>query len=134
MLEKQIFEIDLNHFNSLPNLSHGTSFYQKINFEDFLLANDRKNNWFLNHDNEIVTFKYAVKKESIILIGSNLQEIEPYFETPINSKYLDIYTSDCKEDPIKSLYHLNKIKCKLVCVKLPTSSKACVFIPLLHTL
>nr|CAI5820910.1 unnamed protein product [Callosobruchus analis] len=91
-----------------------------------------RNKWFLTNDNEIVSFKKVIAEdEEYFIWGSSLKHIYNFFQTPIQSSYLNIYISDCEEN-IAKLYSLNNIKCKLVCIR--KEKDRFIFVPLLHTL
>nr|CAI5867347.1 unnamed protein product [Callosobruchus analis] len=95
-----------------------TKFFYHIEVTEGLTLNTEfRNKWFLTNDNEIVSFKKVIAEdEEYFIWGSSLKHIYNFFQTPIQSSYLNIYISDCEEN-IAKLYSLNNIKCKLVCIR-----------------
>lgn len=130
-----------NSDNKYPILKKPLDKNQNINelhfatvlLPNFLLGSQDKDKWFLTQRNEIVCLKYILNRNGIVLInGASLTNISDFFDKPIRSSYLNIYSSTCKENLPKE-YSLNEIKCKLVAVKDRHSSNM-IFFPLLHTL
>ena len=77
--------------------------------------------------------KYAIDRDGVIEInGTSLQQIQPFFETPIRSVILNIYRSNCSEKS-PGYYRVSDIKCKMVAVPYMDSVDT-IFVPLIHTL
>lgn len=90
-----------------------------------------KDKWFLTHDNVIIEFHFIAKKnENYIVRGSALQNKRNFFETPFDSKNLNIFLSDGKLNEFQ-YFELSAIKAKMFCLPY---EKEWVFVPLLHTL
>lgn len=98
--------------------------------QDLLLTNKSKDKWFLTKQGEIVSMIYATSEDDEIKIfGQSIKNIENFFQKPIKSSYLDIYS--CKENLNNvKMYSLNQIKCKLVSLKYHDQI---IFIPLIHS-
>lgn len=92
---------------------------------------NRKDEWMLTHENNIVAFSSVVKLERGYFIrGRCLKQIEDFFKSPFNSSFLNIFMSDgVKNDP--AYFSLASIKAKLFCMPYKDNF---VFVPLLHTL
>ena len=107
-------------------------FEQLMVQEGLTLKNDNKNKWFLTNRNEIVAMKHAIYNDNQFLIcGQKLKEKQNFFEKPILSSYLHIYTCQKNVDVSTEFYDLKEIKCKLVCLNYKYQL---VFFPLIHTI
>lgn len=106
---------------------------KRLDLGTFVLdSTQMHNSWFLTYDSKIVHMKSVFLENNIIYInGSSLKHTDNFFERPINSSILNIYSSNCEENN-PTRYTLNQIKCKLVAVKY--KNNITVFLPLLHTL
>lgn len=112
------------------NKKSGNSFL-KINFENFMLSTETSDKWFLTKDRRIVEMLCAaVENGQIFIQGKSLQNLQAYFETPVKSMYLNIYTADELRKNAPWQYSIEDVKCKLVAVK---NGHQTVFLPLLHT-
>lgn len=116
---------------------NGNEFYYRINLGDFsLTAQDKANEWFLTNDNEIVCLKNIISAgDKLALFGTTIANKLDFFEKPIKSSQLDIYSSNIsadKNDSDGKLFDTSDIKCKLV--RIDYNDSTAVFIPLLHTI
>lgn len=107
--------------------------FYKIEFENFSLAADKYNKWFLTKNNQVVIMKHVILKEGApYIFGSSVKYLTNIFETPIRSSFLDIFKSKSSESGNNfKLYPVSSIKCKLVTVEYENEM---FFFPLLHTL
>lgn len=128
-LKKEILEVKSNNKNlDAKNIRS----FSKIEWANFSLSSDSSNKWFLTSDNQVVSLKYITEQNgSIKIIGTKINDLQLFFETPIKSNVLHIYQSNGKCGPAES-YDLSNVKCKMVTI--PIDDSGCVFLPLLHTL
>lgn len=128
-LKKEILEVKSNNKNlDAKNIRS----FSKIEWAYFSLSSDSSNKWFLTSDNQVVSLKYITEQNgSIKIIGTKINDLQLFFETPIKSNVLHIYQSNGKCGPAES-YDLSNVKCKMVTI--PIDDSGCVFLPLLHTL
>lgn len=75
------------------------SFFYKVELMDGLtLTNKDRNKWFLTKKNEIVSMKNAtIFENKIYIFGSCLKNVRNFFETPIASSHLNIFSANHKE-------------------------------------
>lgn len=118
------------------NYSHFS--YIQINDGCTLVAN-RKDNWFLTQQFEIISMEYAVKNiTEIAICGRRVRQKDNFFVTPIASSDLNIFfTTNCSSlrKPILGqikMYAIDDILCKLCLVSYETKNQT-VFIPIHHT-
>lgn len=106
--------------------------FQKLYLTDsILLENNKKNQWFMTDDGEIVKMLSATYFQNAIHIyGSSLKVQNNFFNKPIESKHLNIFcsTAECNTP---NIYELSSIKCKMVCLEYQSKF---VFLPILHSL
>lgn len=111
-----------------------TIIYSEVTFPQFKLnvLKDR-DRWILLKSFEIVCLKYIINtaENKLVLYGSVLNKISDYFEYPIRSSQLNIYSSDCEMRSIK-FFMESDIYCKMV--KITYDQEKSVFIPLYHTI
>lgn len=89
------------------------------------------NSWFLTKSNDIIKMLYAQNCEiGLKVYGLKVKDKRPLFKVPIDSSVLDIYESDVHLEDEISVYSVDFIKAKMMCI----GDKKRVFIPLLHTL
>lgn len=118
-------------------LPHCNKSFAEVNFKnEFILANDPKNKWFLTTTNCLVEMIDATfLNNSLYIFGQEIQDKVNFFETPIKSSYLDIYQvlkDHPKSEP--KLYSVNDIKCKFFCLEsCMESNEYLVFFPLIHS-
>lgn len=87
--------------------------------------------WFMSANKIIKYEKSTQNGDEILIYGREIQDKEIFFENPFNSKYVDIYISDSKEQNL-IICTPNDVKCKLF--RLPYGKEMFVFQPLLHTI
>lgn len=106
--------------------------FYKLEFENFILAADKYNKWFLTKNNQVVIMKHVIMKEGTpYIVGSSVKYLTNIFETPIRSSFLNIFKSKSSEsDNNFKLYLVSSIKAKLVTVEYENEM---FFFPLLHT-
>lgn len=89
--------------------------------------------WFLTHNREFIALvKIVVENDDIMLFGRRIRNPTNFFEKPIKSSALFIYTSILDYDN-PTFYETQSIFCKLVAVETETKGNF-VFMPLVHTL
>lgn len=114
-------------------LPDGSVAYNCIKYKaNTTLSNTEKDKWFLTKSNHIIEFAYFVRDGhgNNLIFGSALKNTGDFFETPFESKLLNIFSSDGdKNEP--EYFKLETIKAKMYCLP---SEGSLVFIPLLHTL
>uniref|UniRef100_A0A1B0DMI0 Transposase domain-containing protein n=1 Tax=Phlebotomus papatasi TaxID=29031 RepID=A0A1B0DMI0_PHLPP len=116
--------------HDLPDCSG--SFNCVLITHDLFLKNDLKNKWFLTKGNKIVQMINATKLNGEINIyGTEIRKCGDYFEKPIRSSHLNIYSTKFVTGERQSLYRIQDLKCKLFSIH---SSNEIIFFPLLHTL
>lgn len=123
-------QIDFENFSSNVAIKS----FAKIEIsESIMLKNDEKNKWFLTQDDEIVEYLCAIHdstENKVSLYGKSLRYITDFFDVPICSSKLNIYTSlGTQNDP--QLFQLPDIKAKMFGMEYKSSL---VFVPLQHTL
>lgn len=116
--------------------SDKTFFHSMIDNGDMSISTDSANQWFLTNDNEIVSLQNIISSndgKEILLYGIEVQDKRDFFDLPIPSSTLNIYTSDyfVDENIEGNLFDPSNIKCKLVHLQFSEVTK--IFIPLLHT-
>lgn len=106
--------------------------YDKIYLCDgFMLSNNKKNQWFMTNDDQIVKMLHVVVLQNKAqMYGESIRHLKNFFHSPIESKHLNIFCSS-EDFNVPCYYDISDIKCKMVC--LDFNSKL-VFLPLLHTL
>lgn len=137
---KQTENYNNKNFPILKNKNSGNDcdqsiykhFFYKVELMDGLtLTNEDRNKWFLTKKNEIIGMKNAtIFENKIYIFGSCLKEVGNFFETPIASSYLNIFSANRKEY-LPKWYDIKDIKCKLVAVE---HHKNVIFFPLIHTI
>lgn len=129
VLTYPILTNETNLMHEIPNCRK--KFCKILLNDNFALANDKKNKYFLTIDNKIVAMKNATYfNDKIHIFGESVKYSSDFFVKPFLSSYLDIYS--CKSDlnpPM--LYPLENIKCKMVSL---THENQIIFVPLLHTI
>lgn len=110
--------------------------FLRVELENFSISADERDKWFLTIENEIVSMNYAcMRNGEIVINGSNFRHATDYFDIPIRSSFLHIYSINCtyleNSNKPSNNYALSKIKCKMVAVN---DNMETVFLPLLHTL
>lgn len=116
------------------NRIEGYKMYHKIIIKPNVMLSNRKlgDQWFLTRRGDIVQFKYAIAKGSSFQIcGARVQFKEAFFSEPIISTNLFIYQSNGEVCDEITIFDLNEIISKLICL---TTNQNSVFMPLLHTL
>lgn len=97
----------------------------------FTLKANQKDQWFMTNTKEIVKFIAAVEvKNDLNIYGSSIKKTRNFFEHPISSSYVNIFSS-FGELNMPALFKFNEIKCKMICLK---HKDQFVYIPLLHTI
>lgn len=95
------------------------------------LENNKKNQWFMTNNGEIVKMINATYfQDTIHVFGSSLKQIDNFFEKPIESKHLHIFCSKFLLN-LPTLFTMSNIKCKMMCL---IYKNKFVFTPILHTL
>lgn len=93
--------------------------YLSVEFESFILKKDEKNCYFMNFLNNVYQFEFAKKvHDQIVLFGKMLMNPGSLYETPLNSKLLNIFLF--KENAIESEtteVPLISVKCKVFAIK-----------------
>lgn len=114
-----------------PETSNRMAF-AKIEFKsNAILCNDNKNKWFILKDNVIVHFVFAFKIGNDYFVrGHPLKEIRNFFNRPFDSKYLNVFISNCEFHDSQN-YNVKEIKAKMFSIPY---GREFVFLPLLHTL
>lgn len=118
-----------NHLHEHPRCQKT---FNKLYLNDgFLLSNTKKNQWFLTKDDKVVKMINATNfNNNLHIYGASVKVLHNCFDSPIESKYLNIYcTSEKLNSP--SIFTISNVKCKLMYLK---SKEKSVFIPILHTL
>lgn len=96
-----------------------------------LLIDNFKDQWVLLHDNTIVKYEFAFKRdEGYFICGQPLKRTSNFFTHPFNSSYLDIFVSDGECSDSKC-FNIKNVKGKLFCI---ISENKLVYLPLLHTI
>lgn len=104
--------------------------YEKLIYKDMCIDTSQQNKWFLTEGKEIVEFEKAFYLQgNIVISGSKLKRKSDFFETPLKSSFLDIYTSNGSKDS-SQLFQLASIKTKIFAVT--TDYCGMVFFPILH--
>lgn len=89
-------------FTSLPrkkaankNVSEQTLVFDKLELEKgFSLKTDKNNKWFMVNDNRICAmFNATMSAQNLYIVGAIVKQQNNFFEIPINSSRLNIYTS-----------------------------------------
>lgn len=108
--------------------------FAKVEFKTYSLCNNMANKWFLTNDNQIVSFDHAIEVNgNISVMGNPLKHTSDYFVTPIKSRHLSIFYSNCEKSG-QTKHSLADIKCKMVGIPIPTQNTGMVFIPVVHTI
>lgn len=98
---------------------------------DFCLKNDSKNKWFLTKRNKIVEMINATKfSGEVYIYGTEIGRCVDYFEKPIKSSFLNIYSTKYIIHEKQNLYKIQDLKCKLFSIQ---DGNEITFFPLLHT-
>lgn len=109
-------------------------FYSKVDLGKYCLTADQKNSWFLTQNNEITCLLNIMlrSEDDVQLCCVSTSETQNFFQTPFESRYLDIFSTrrDAFQKCKPKLLRLSEIKCKLVCLEYHEMN---VFVPLLHT-
>lgn len=107
------------------------TFYQIEFKSSAILCNKNKNKWFLLNTNVIAQFEFAFKIGTEYFIrGQPLKQVRNFFDQPFDSKYLNIFISDCECNESQN-YNVKGIKAKMFSIPY---GREFVFLPLLHTL
>lgn len=129
---------------------YGTNYsvFEKIHFQDFRIASNNCDKWFLNKKLKIVASKCIVSYESgeCYLYGSELVEQHDWFKVPMASSTFFIYAAKNQFKSLK-MYNASDIICKMFYLSNPGNLNSddhdiddgeivfdSVFIPLWHTL
>lgn len=108
-----------------------------MNFGDefCLSAKKPQDSWFLTKEKKIgrIVNVVCANEAQVKLCFFEHQGKTNFFDTPIESKYLDIYAVNRDTTTVSQmeLIDVGDIKCKLVCLK--HNQQVDVFVPLLHT-
>lgn len=106
--------------------------FRKIEFKlNAFLCNDDKNKWFLLKNDIIAQFEYAFKiGDEYFIHGQPLRHLQIFFNRPFDSKYLNIFISNCEFSEFQN-FNVKDIKAKMFSIPY---GREFVFLPLLHTL
>lgn len=111
--------------------------YQTILLNEYQLSSRNvADSWFLlKSADKIIKFEKVVQVDNntvhnALIHGKEITDMNSFFENPFDSKYIDIYISNCMEKN-SIVCSVDDIKCKLL--RIPYDEKY-VFQPLLHTL
>uniref|UniRef100_A0A1B0D314 Transposase domain-containing protein n=1 Tax=Phlebotomus papatasi TaxID=29031 RepID=A0A1B0D314_PHLPP len=123
----------LHQFGESHNENNCVGMYTTVLInKEFCLKNDEKNQWFLTTDNKIVAMINATyRNKEIMIYGCNKFHGTNFFNYPIASSTLHIYSASILNNMEKKLYSLQDIKCKLFKIHYRNEI---IFLPLLHTL
>lgn len=119
----------------LKSSDQEVGFYSKVELDEYCLSTDPENCWFLSKKNEIArVINIMIRSQhDVKLCCVWTEERCNFFDIPIESSFLDIYTTHRDAFAMNSstrLFNISEIKCKLVRVK---DRNMNVFVPLLHT-
>lgn len=124
----------LHELKQTSLVSESRKMFQTIRIKpDFTLSSRNDNDaWFLTNTNDIVKMKYVVQENNTLtIVGCQIvNEKRSFFEKPIESSKLDIYTTNKISDEL-SFYCLKSIKSKMMRLSYDQNF---VFLPLLHTI
>lgn len=110
-----------------------TKMYSAIDTKAFKITSNIRNKWIMSQANEIIEFKYAIKRnEDIIIFGQNFLNLRSFFKTPLDSRKFNIYVGLKNQSQLKS-WNLNDISNKLFMMEYEDTNEN-VFFPLLHNL
>lgn len=104
-----------------------------IEFENFVLKNNGKDNWFLTKNKDIISFEQLefdeIGKVQNIL-GKKVVNKTDFYSTPLKSSLLNIFQSDGSLGIVEKI-SLNDIESKMNCVQDLNMNK--IFFPIIHT-
>lgn len=105
--------------------------FKEIKLKSFVLSSKHAGNrFFLTNENEIVEFECAFYHNGKYFVkGCSLKTKDNFFSNPFQSRFLNIYISDCDKNVTQN-YEISCIQAKLFC--LPYENRF-VFLPILHT-
>jgi hypothetical protein len=108
-------------------LRNGPTVYKKMFFYGTKFTSDLKNQYFMTNDDRIVIFEHAIIIEGQIKIsGIEKPNKTDFYQLPIKSSFLGIYTTDlCCNEPV--LWNPENIKCKLFAIEHDNNT---IFFPL----
>lgn len=105
--------------------------YKQIVFENFKIDFSKRNCWFLTKNKEIICFEFCqILNGKILMFGAEILNKTNFYETPIESKYFDIYEAPNKKG-ISKLWGLDCISKKLWGME-NIKDNTIVFFPLQH--
>lgn len=147
VLNKQLKTDNSLHL-SHSNVNH--SYYEEIQFSDFLINTSEGNKYFLTSDLQVVMTKFIVydkRSEQKFICGSPFEKLDDFFMKPFPSRVLHIYIADHKLLPSK-MYPIECVKAKMFELKFigeyddnendddenEDVISRHVFVPLIHTL
>lgn len=134
-IAKRMGEINGCSFSETTNVTEFSEKHdeKKLNINnEFQLTTNFKDKWFLTKNNKIICLDKVVHVDGkSVILGSEIQNKRDFFEIPIRSSYLNIYTSDREFISSNTQYTVADIKCKLICME---DNLEYIFFPLLHTI